>query len=570
MKKDPAKIAQDLVQIINAHSIDSYTNCLTRLRIKLKHNHEADIDKIKTYPGVLGVVSPTKNEIQIILGPGFVNNVADEIKKIMDKLDASPNLDFISAADIGKQVKSNIQKKHNYLQKFFSKFSKVFAPMVIGFIGAGILAGIAGILQASVGGKIENGSAIIQSWFNILNVFLNVWKNGFIIIVGWRVASVFGGSGVLGAIAASIYAPVFANELAKVFIVFPDNNVNFLGIIINNPLTNWFTIGLQPSINDGRLIFGSASGNILGAILAATTSIWLEKGVKKFVPDVLSMIATPVIVLLTMLFVNFLILLPISGYLFFAVSFLFQNLYSNPFGAFFLAVIFLTAVSFGIHQGFIPIYVILIEQIGVNSLFPILAMAGFSQIGTGVALWLRAQKNSLLRQQIQGAIIPAIFGIGEPMIYGVTLPRIKPFVTASIGAGFGGFFIGAMIYWADITFGLNSIFGPSGILASIMMTTTTGNVALAITLYLIGALIAFAMGALITLFAYSRVANAGISKTKSWIKKIKTTNKWQQFFGFSCLILLYVSVIGFVSYWIYYYYSLSKERREEWKLIKVE
>lgn len=55
-----------------------------------------------------------------------------------------------------------------------------------------------------------------------------------------------------------------------------------------------------------------------------------------------------------------------------------------------------------------------------------------------------ATKGSLLRRQIQGALIPAIFGIGEPMIYGVTLPRIRPFVTASIGAGFGGFFIGVV------------------------------------------------------------------------------------------------------------------------------
>ena len=45
---------------------------------------------------------------------------------------------------------------------------------------------------------------------------------------------------------------------------------------------------------------------------------------------------------------------------------------------------------------------------------------------------------------MQGAIIPGILGIGEPLIYGVSLPRVKPFITAMIGAAFGGFFIGAM------------------------------------------------------------------------------------------------------------------------------
>lgn len=569
MKKDPIKTAQDLVKIINPYNINSYTNCLTRLRIKLKPHHEVDIDKIKNYPGVLGVVSPASDEIQIVLGPGFVNSVAQEVEKILSKININPEIDFISAAKVGEKVKQEIRQKQNRIQGFFAKFSKVFSPMVIGFIGAGILAGIAGILQASVGGNLETAPDSIKSWIGLLNVSLNIWKNAFIVIVGWRVASVFGGSGVLGAIAATIYSPIFASQVLSSFVT-NGTNINFLGIHISNPLTNWLTIGFQPQINGGILKFGTASGNILGAILASTASIWIEKGVRKFMPHTIDAVATPTLVLLSMLFINFFILIPISGYLFFAVSFFFQHLHANPFGAFFLATIFLTTVAFGIHQGFIPIYLILFEDLGVNSLFPILAMAGFSQIGTGIALWARAQKDSLLRQQIQGAIIPAIFGIGEPMIYGVTLPRIKPFITSSIGAGFGAFFIGAMIYWADIIFGLNSVFGPSGILASIMMTTPDGNILLAVSLYLIGALISVGMGTLITLFGYSRVANAGIAKTKGWINHIKTFNLGQRMLWFTLLALLYISVLGFVIYWIYYYYSLPKERREQWKLIKVE
>ena len=35
----------------------------------------------------------------------------------------------------------------------------------------------------------------------------------------------------------------------------------------------------------------------------------------------------------------------------------------------------------------------------------------------------------MLRTQIKGAIIPGFLGISEPLIYGVTLPRMKPFIT---------------------------------------------------------------------------------------------------------------------------------------------
>ncbi len=86
------------------------------------------------------------------------------------------------------------------------------------------------------------------------------------------------------------------------------------------------------------------------------------------------------------------------------------------------------------------------EAQGFNSLFPILAMAGAGQVGASLALYARAKKETTIRTQIKGAIIPGILGIGEPLIYGVTLPRVKPFVTACIGGAAGGFFIGLISY----------------------------------------------------------------------------------------------------------------------------
>ncbi|MEA3648262.1 iron chelate uptake ABC transporter family permease subunit, partial [Acinetobacter baumannii] len=62
-------------------------------------------------------------------------------------------------------------------------------------------------------------------------------------------------------------------------------------------------------------------------------------------------------------------------------------------------------------------------------------------VGAALALFWRAKRDSLLRTQIKGAIIPGFLGIGEPLIYGVTLPRMKPFVTACLGGACGGFFV---------------------------------------------------------------------------------------------------------------------------------
>ncbi len=78
---------------------------------------------------------------------------------------------------------------------------------------------------------------------------------------------------------------------------------------------------------------------------------------------------------------------------------------------------------------------------GFNSLFPIRRWPGRAG-GAALALFWRAKRDSLLRTQIKGAIIPGFLGIGEPLIYGVTLPRMKPFVTACLGGACGGFFVG--------------------------------------------------------------------------------------------------------------------------------
>ncbi|MFO6484309.1 hypothetical protein ACLBR5_11550 [Escherichia coli] len=64
--------------------------------------------------------------------------------------------------------------------------------------------------------------------------------------------------------------------------------------------------------------------------------------------------------------------MPLGGWLFEGMSWLFMHLNSNPFGCAVLAGLFLIAVVFGVHQGFIPVYLALMDSQGFNSLFQIL------------------------------------------------------------------------------------------------------------------------------------------------------------------------------------------------------
>lgn len=506
-KKDSKLMAQTLVEKLGKENIITYTNCMTRFRAKLKNLEMINIDDLKKTANIMGVVI-NGQEIQIILGPGFVRKVVEEVKLQFPDIkfggEVNEEEDLVT---IASTIKAAQKKKNNsQIQQFLSKFSNIFSPLIFGFIGVGILAGLGGILQSAYTdpntGTYTN--EVAQSWSTIFNVMLNLWKDAFIIIVGWRTAEVFGGEGVIGAIGATMFVSSFSSLYTAPFISQGENGFQFLGINISDPMTNWLTIGFRPSEildTSGVVVeytLSYASGAIFGAMMMAFISIPICKTIRKFTPDVIDMVLSSTLTFLVLLFLGYGLIIPVSGIIFQIVAFLFENLATNAFGAAFLAGIFLLAVVFGVHQGFVPVYAALLETTGVNSLFAILAMGGAGQVGVAIALYLKAEKDSILRNQIKGAIIPGFLGIGEPLIYGVTLPRPKTFLAAMLGAAVGGFFLGAMSSWGGITVGLNTMFGPSGLLAAPMMMAkidgTVGHVGTGISLFLLSLVISYISG----------------------------------------------------------------------------
>src|SRR5699024_2334983 len=118
----------------------------------------------------------------------------------------------------------------------------------------------------------------------------------------------------------------------------------------------------------------------------------------------------------------------------------------------------------GLHHGLIPIYAIQLDLLGGVSLFPVLAMAGAGQVGASIAIYLICKKvgNHRMKQIIAGALPAGILGIGEPLIYGVTLPFGNSFITAGLGAGFFRAYVMMMHVMANA-------WGPSELVAIPLM-----------------------------------------------------------------------------------------------------
>src|SRR5699024_12831426 len=120
-------------------------------------------------------------------------------------------------------------------------------------------------------------------------------------------------------------------------------------------------------------------------------------------------------------------------------------------GGFVLSATFLPLVTVGMHQGLVPVHLELIDQFGSTTLLPILAMAGGGQVGDMIAIYIKTN-NKRLKNTVASVLPVGILGIGEPLIYVVSLPLGRPFITACLGAGFGGAFL-CLFPVGGITFG---------------------------------------------------------------------------------------------------------------------
>lgn len=216
-------------------------------------------------------------------------------------------------------------KQTSAVQRFLSKFATIFTPLIPGFIAAGLLLGIATLLE-----QIYVVGQTPSEFMLDLVAYLKVFGKGLFaflsILIGYNAQQAFGGSGVNGAILASLFVLGYDPEATK-------------GIY--SGMSEFFGFAIDPR------------GNIIGVLLAAILGAQVERKVREYMPDDLDMILTSVVTLLIMGAVTFLIIMPIGGELFKGMSWLFLNLNDNPLGAAILVGLFLISVVFGIHQGFV-------------------------------------------------------------------------------------------------------------------------------------------------------------------------------------------------------------------------
>ncbi|MCS4567981.1 PTS transporter subunit EIIC [Staphylococcus aureus] len=438
MTKEQQLVERIIAAVGGMDNIDSVMNCMTRVRIKVLDENKVDDQELRHIDGVMGVIHDER--IQVVVGPGTVNKVANHMAelsgvKLGDPIPHNHNdsekMDYKSyAADKAKANKEahKAKQKNGKLNKVLKSIANIFIPLIPAFIGAGLIGGIAAVLS-----NLMVAGYISGAWITQLITVFNVIKDGMLaylaIFTGINAAKEFGATPGLGGVIGG--------------------TTLLTGIAGKNILMNVFTgEPLQPG-----------QGGIIGVIFAVWILSIVEKRLHKIVPNAIDIIVTPTIALLIVGLLTIFIFMPLAGFVSDSLVSVVNGIISigGVFSGFIIGASFLPLVMLGLHHIFTPIHIEMINQSGATYLLPIAAMAGAGQVGAALALWVRCKRNTTLRNTLKGALPVGFLGIGEPLIYGVTLPLGRPFLTACIGGGIGGAVIGGIGH-----IGAKAI-GPSGV-----------------------------------------------------------------------------------------------------------
>ncbi|EML3791391.1 PTS transporter subunit EIIC [Staphylococcus aureus] len=438
MTKEQQLAERIIAAVGGMDNIDSVMNCMTRVRIKVLDENKVDDQELRHIDGVMGVIHDER--IQVVVGPGTVNKVANHMAelsgvKLGDPIphhhNDSEKMDYKSyAADKAKANKEahKAKQKNGKLNKVLKSIANIFIPLIPAFIGAGLIGGIAAVLS-----NLMVAGYISGAWITQLITVFNVIKDGMLaylaIFTGINAAKEFGATPGLGGVIGG--------------------TTLLTGIAGKNILMNVFTgEPLQPG-----------QGGIIGVIFAVWILSIVEKRLHKIVPNAIDIIVTPTIALLIVGLLTIFIFMPLAGLVSDSLVSVVNGIISigGVFSGFIIGASFLPLVMLGLHHIFTPIHIEMINQSGATYLLPIAAMAGAGQVGAALALWVRCKRNTTLRNTLKGALPVGFLGIGEPLIYGVTLPLGRPFLTACIGGGIGGAVIGGIGH-----IGAKAI-GPSGV-----------------------------------------------------------------------------------------------------------
>ncbi len=486
------ELAKEIVKNVGGkENISGLVHCITRLRFTLKDEGKAKDDVLKAMEGVVTVMK-SGGQYQVVIG----NHVPEVFEDVMELIDLKE--------DGGQGEK---EKKGRLLDRAIDVVSGIFQPILGIMAACGMLKGLntllvaLGLYSAECGGYL-----IINAAGDALFTFLPLF-------LGYTAAKKFGLKPMLGlAIGAAMCYPGIQSGTLSAGM---EPMYSLLeGTMFASPVyINFFGI---------PVISVDYTGTVIPVILAVWFASKCEKFFNKLIPDLVKFFFVPMLTLLVTLPVSVIFLGPVATFGSTLISeFTLAIRGFSPLLA--GAVVGLTwqiLVIFGMHWGFIPVYINNVMTLGYDNVMMPFFACTFATSAVVLAVFFKT-KDKKLREMAIPNFISGIFGVTEPAIYGILLPLKKPFIISCIAGGIGGAFYGHFNFRKFILggmgiFELPNMMNPDG---------TMGNIIVAFA----GIGISMAAGFLLTMLFYkerketaetAKVSATGVAAVKGKDGKI--------------------------------------------------
>lgn len=405
--KDYRKAAEDIIRIVGKDNIVSATHCATRLRLIVKDKEAIDIKKLEKLSLVKGTFF-NAGQFQIILGTGIVNKVYEEIENL--------GLKTLSKKEQDEAIK-NQQKGVKRLMRILGD---IFIPIIPVIAATGLFLGLKGcVFNDNVLGLFGASTDMIPDYIvTLVNVLTETAFAFLPAIICWSAFKVFGGTPVIGMVLGlMLVSPILPNAYS---VANPDS-------------------GISAIMAFGKIPIVGCQGSVLTAIITALIGAKLEKKLRKIMPNALDLIMTPFVVMLVTFLIVILGVGPVMHVVELKLVSIVEALVHLPFGigGFIIGATYPLLVITGLHHTYTMIETSLLANTGFNPVITLCAMYGFANVGTCLAFFVKS-KNTTVRQTSIGAMLSQLFGISEPVLFGIQLRyNLKPLIIMLFTSGLG-------------------------------------------------------------------------------------------------------------------------------------
>ena len=412
------KYTQDataLLELVGGkENIAAVSHCITRMRFVLNDPAKADIKAIEELKSVKGTFTQA-GQFQVIIG----NTVAD----FYNDFTAVSGVEGVSK----DEAKSAAKQNQNALQRVMTALAEIFAPLIPAIITGGLILGFRNVIDSLY--IFAGGTATLvqlsQFWAGVDHFLWLIGEAVFHMLpvgICWSITKKMGTNQMLGIV---LGLTLCSGQL-----------LNAYGVAGATEIPVW-------NFGFAQVEMIGYQAQVIPAMLAGFTLVYLEKFFRKVTPAVISMIVVPFCSLVLAVMAAHFVLGPIgwvigdfiSSFVYAGITGSLRAVFGAVFGTFYAPL-----VITGLHHMSNAIDTQLCADFGGTMLWPMIALSNIAQ-GSAVLGMIYLQRKNARAQEVNiPSCISCYLGVTEPAMFGVNLKYNFPFVCAMIGSGIAGVF----------------------------------------------------------------------------------------------------------------------------------